>query len=114
MIPAPNRLRPTLIVLEPDTPLTLQVNGPDEVGQVVMLDDERALFPGSLWNKPTFYRGMSASLYGRALQIVRYVAEVQKPDGKRLPGYHDAQLDSLRFRMFSPAPVYPPPPCRAS
>jgi hypothetical protein len=41
----------------PDTPLTLQVNGPDEVGQVVMLDDERAVFPGSLWNKPAFYHG---------------------------------------------------------
>jgi len=39
--------------------------------------------------------------------IYRYVTEVPKPDGKRLDGYHDAQLDSLRFRMFSPAPIYP-------
>jgi hypothetical protein len=38
--------------------------------------------------------------------IYRYVTEVPKPDGKRLDGYHDAQLDSLRFRMFSPAPIY--------
>jgi len=42
-----------------------------------------------------------------ALQIVRYVQETAKPDAVRLPGYHDAQLPSLRFRMFSPAPVYP-------
>jgi len=44
---------------------------------------------------------------GTALTIVRYVEEVQKPDGERLDGFHDSQLDSLRFRMFSPAPVYP-------
>jgi hypothetical protein len=42
-----------------------------------------------------------------ALNIVQYVAEVKKPDGERLPGYHDSQLDSLRFRLFSPAPIYP-------
>jgi hypothetical protein len=42
-----------------------------------------------------------------ALQIVRLVAEVKKADGKRLEGYHDSQLDSLKFRLFSPAPIYP-------
>jgi hypothetical protein len=42
-----------------------------------------------------------------ALNIVQYVAEVKKPDGERLEGYHDSQLDSLRFRLFSPAPIYP-------
>ncbi len=39
--------------------------------------------------------------------MVQYVAEIKKPDGQRLAGYHDAQLQSLRFRLFSPAPVYP-------
>lgn len=42
-----------------------------------------------------------------ALTIVQYVAEITKPDEKRLQGYHDSQLESLRFRLFSPAPVYP-------
>jgi hypothetical protein len=42
-----------------------------------------------------------------ALNIVQYVAEVKKPDGERLAGFHDSQLDSLRFRLFSPAPIYP-------
>ncbi len=42
-----------------------------------------------------------------AQSIVRYVTEVPKPDGERLDGYHDAELDSLRFRLLSPAPVYP-------
>ncbi len=42
-----------------------------------------------------------------ALQIVQLSAELQKPDGERLDGYHTSQLDSLRFRLFSPAPIYP-------
>jgi hypothetical protein len=42
-----------------------------------------------------------------ALQIVQLVAELQKPDGKRLDGFHTAELESLRFRLFSPAPIYP-------
>jgi hypothetical protein len=33
---------------------------------------------------------------------------VQKPDGERLPGFHDSQLPSLRYQIFSPAPSYLP------
>src|SRR6185295_7155487 len=43
----------------------------------------------------------------RGLLIVQYVAEVGKPDGQRLDGFHDAQLPSLLFALLSPAPVYP-------
>lgn len=42
-----------------------------------------------------------------AQALVRYVAEVQKPDGERLEGYHEAQLRRQRFRLLSPAPVFP-------
>ncbi len=52
-------------------------------------------------------RSLNYTLAQRALQIVRYVAEVKKPDGERLRGYHEAQLESLRQVMFSPAPIYP-------
>ena len=38
--------------------------------------------------------------------LVRYVEQVTKPDSERLPGFHDAQLQSLRYRLLSPAPVY--------
>lgn len=54
-----------------------------------------------------FYGLRGSRLEGIALSIVQYVAEVKKPDGERLQGYHDSQLESLRFRLFSPAPVYP-------
>ena len=46
-------------------------------------------------------------LFSIALQIVQLVAELKKPDGQRLDGYHDAQLESLRFQLLSPAPIYP-------
>src|SRR5262249_33914363 len=54
------------------------------------------------------YRSVNASpLASLALTLVQYVTETQKPDGQRLDGFHDSQLESLRFRMFSPAPIYP-------
>jgi hypothetical protein len=54
----------------------------------------------------TFHR-LDSSLLQLANTIVTYVAEIKKPDGERLPGYHESQLQSLRQRLFSPAPSYP-------
>jgi Peptidase S46 len=42
-----------------------------------------------------------------ALDIVRLVAEKQKPNDKRLEEYRESNLPSLEFSLFSPAPVYP-------
>jgi len=54
------------------------------------------------------YRNLPGPSLGKiALQIVRLVAELKKPNGQRLDGFYDSQLDSLKFRLFSPAPVYP-------
>lgn len=57
--------------------------------------------------KQQFFRATDSQLAGLAVQLVTYVAEIKKPDGERLPGFHDAQLDSLKHRLFSPAPIYP-------
>ena len=58
--------------------------------------------------KDTRFRSLRASSMAQnALTIVQYVAEVQKPDGQRLDGFHDSELESLKFRLLSPAPVYP-------
>jgi Peptidase S46 len=56
--------------------------------------------------KERFFHGMDSRLAGIAMTIVEYVAEIKKPDGQRLPGYHDSQLESLRFDLYSPAPIY--------
>jgi hypothetical protein len=58
-------------------------------------------------SKERMFHAMDSQLANLAMTIVQYVAEVKKPDGDRLPGYHDAQLDSLKFQLFSPAPIYP-------
>ncbi|MDM7994530.1 MAG: S46 family peptidase [Acidobacteriota bacterium] len=58
--------------------------------------------------KESRYRSVRASrLASLALSIVQYVAEVKKPDSQREDGFHDSQLESLRFGLFSPAPIYP-------
>jgi hypothetical protein len=66
--------------------------------------ERRAIF------KPLRFRSLQRSfseLAGYAQTIVRYVAEVKKPDAERLAGFHEAQLASLKFELFSSAPVYP-------
>jgi len=59
--------------------------------------------------KPQQFRSIStaSNLASLARQIVVYVAEIKKPDAQRLNGYHDSQLEELKFYLFSPAPIYP-------
>ncbi|HEY4361558.1 MAG TPA: S46 family peptidase [Bryobacteraceae bacterium] len=56
--------------------------------------------------KEQYFHGLDSSLASLAGTIVQYVAEVKKPDGERLPGFHDSQLDSLKFQLASTAPMY--------
>lgn len=58
--------------------------------------------------KTNYYHRTDSRLFALALQIVQYVAEFKKPDADRLPSYHDAGLDSLRFQLLSPAPISAP------
>ena len=54
-----------------------------------------------------FYRKISFStLTNYAIRIVRFVEEVEKPDKERLEGFHKADVERLKFRLFSPAPIY--------
>ena len=53
-----------------------------------------------------FRRFFGSRLTGFATRIVRYVVEVKKPDADRIPGYHDSELNELKFSLFSPAPIY--------
>jgi hypothetical protein len=58
--------------------------------------------------KGQLFRRTDSQLFSYALSIVQYVAEIKKPDGERLPQFHEAGLDSFKFRMNSPAPVMIP------
>jgi hypothetical protein len=41
----------------PDAPLRFQINTPEGLGQVVMLDDRRMVAAANLWGKPSFLHG---------------------------------------------------------
>jgi len=56
--------------------------------------------------KEVYYHSTDSQLTNLAATLVDYVAEIKKPDGERLPGFHESQLESLRVRLFSPAPIY--------
>jgi hypothetical protein len=57
--------------------------------------------------KENYFHGLYSTYANLAQQIVQYVAEIKKPDGQRLAGYHEAQLESFKLGLFSPAPIYP-------
>ena len=92
----------------------------DDFHTKVMANPEWAKEYGAAWGeiaeatrksaarmKTQFFARPDSTLAGLALQVVRYVAEIKKPDGERLPGFHDSQLESLKFQLASRAPVYP-------
>ena len=45
--------------------------------------------------KQQYFRGTDSQLATLGASLVDYVAEIKKPDGERLAGFHDAQLESL-------------------
>ncbi len=53
------------------------------------------------------YRTIRGRLFQMALQIVQSAEELKKPNGDRQAPYQEANLPGLKFRLFSPAPVYP-------
>jgi hypothetical protein len=48
-----------------------------------------------------------SELFTIARHLVRLSAELPKPNADRLREYRDSALESLRFQLFSPAPIYP-------
>ncbi len=57
--------------------------------------------------KEQFSVGFGGSrLLGIAGQIVRYVQEVKKPNEQRLEEYIDSNLEPLKNRLYSKAPIY--------
>jgi hypothetical protein len=86
----------------------------------VMANPKWAADYGGAWNalaeaerkfgtriKERYFHATDSQIAGFAMSIVQLVAEEKKPDGERLPGYHESQLESLKFSLLSPAPVYP-------
>jgi len=55
----------------------------------------------------SFYRQIIGSrLFKFAHNIVFYSREIEKSESERLDGYHQSQLDEMKFYLFSRAPIY--------
>lgn len=48
-----------------------------------------------------------SELFTIARHLVRLSAELEKPNTERLREYRDSNLESLKFQLFSPAPIHP-------
>jgi hypothetical protein len=58
-------------------------------------------------SKRLFYSTLSGStLSSYALTLARYATEIKKPSAERLEAFRDANLDTLKTQLLSPAPVY--------
>jgi len=58
------------------------------------------------YKEMTYKRLRGYKLPQIALSMVFFVQETKKPDGDRLNGYHDSQIDTWKFINLSPAPIY--------
>jgi hypothetical protein len=47
-----------------------------------------------------------SELFGIARHVARLAAELEKPSAERLREYRDSNLESLKFQLYSPAPIY--------
>jgi len=52
-------------------------------------------------------RGFWSDLFGVARKLVRLAEERAKPNEERLPGYREADFESVEHELFSETPVYP-------
>jgi len=55
--------------------------------------------------KSQVFRRTDSRLFAIAFQLVQYVNEIKKPDGERMAQYHDANLQSMKFQLLSPAAI---------
>jgi hypothetical protein len=51
-------------------------------------------------------QGLWSNLFGVARTLVRAAEELPKPNEKRMSGYNDSDLEPLKLRLFSKAPIY--------
>jgi len=59
------------------------------------------------WNLFETGHAFSSPLFGIARHCVRMAEELPKKSTERLREYRDSNLDSLKFGLFSPAPLHP-------
>lgn len=56
--------------------------------------------------RASFARIRFSRLFSIATNVARYATETKKPNAERLPQYRDSNLESFKFSLLSPAPIY--------
>lgn len=56
----------------------------------------------------TAFSALAGTMAQNALALVRFAAEMQKPNNERLPEFTDARVEAVKNRLTSEAPIYPP------
>jgi len=105
-------------------PALMKKKRDDEAGlkKAVMADPKLAAEYGSAWDDVEKIQAKYASifkryavleraanhsdLFGLARNLVRFPRELATPNGTRLREFRDSALDSLKFKVFSTAPIY--------
>jgi hypothetical protein len=57
--------------------------------------------------RQTTSRSIRGRLFSIAMQLVQAGEELRKPNGQRLAMFQESNLPALKFRLLSPAPIYP-------
>jgi len=87
-----------------------RLEGPDRIHdateQVAAIQGRFAKFEKE-WNLFETGHAFATPLFGMARHCVRMAEELPKKSAERLREYRDTNLDSLKFGLFSPAPLYP-------
>lgn len=58
------------------------------------------------FNRITYRNLKGNRLPQLALNSMFFIEETRKPDGERLKGYHDSEIDTWKYENLSPAPIY--------
>ncbi|MFM9960647.1 MAG: S46 family peptidase [Planctomycetaceae bacterium] len=81
------------------------LNGPDPWDRIAAANEQHAhLFKRHLLLETG--AGFYSDLFSIARSLVRMAAEDEKPNEKRLAEYRDSGRESLKRKVFSPAPIY--------
>jgi hypothetical protein len=88
----------------------IRLEGPDRIQdateKIATIQGRFASFEKE-WNLFETGHAFSSPLFGIARHCVRMAEELPKKSPERLREYRDSNLDSLKFGLFSPAPLYP-------
>ena len=61
---------------------------------------------GNAIRTKSMFHTLGSNLAYKALALLRYSTEINKPENERLAGYHESDLEGFKFRVTSAAPIY--------